>query len=96
MNLEKFHYLQILSEEQNVSRAARRLFITQPTLTVFVNTLERDLGFRIFDRAHNPVLLTRSGRRYMEEMRQILLSERQLIDEIREDERGGGNHAHSL
>ncbi len=90
MNLEKFHYLQILSEEQNVSRAARRLFITQPTLTVFVNTLERDLGFRIFDRAHNPVLLTRSGRRYMEEMRQILLSERQLIDEIREDERGGG------
>lgn len=89
MNLEKFHYLQVLCEEQNVSRAARRLFITQPTLTVFVNTLERDLGFKIFDRSHTPVLLTRSGSRYMEEMRQILLAERQLIDRIREDERGG-------
>ena len=90
MNLEKYHYLEILCEEQNVSRAAKRLFITQPTLTVFVNTLERDLGFKIFDRAHTPVLLTRSGSRYMEEMRQILLAERQLIDEIREEERGGG------
>lgn len=89
MNLEKFHYLQVLCEEQNVSRAARRLFITQPTLTVFVNTLERDLGFKIFDRTHTPVLLTRSGRRYMEEMRQILLAERRLIDRIREQERGG-------
>lgn len=102
MNLEKYHYLQVLSEEQNVSRAARRLFITQPTLTVFVNTLERDLGFKIFDRAHTPVLLTRSGRRYMEEMRQILLKERRLIDGILEEERGGGRitigvgHTHSV
>lgn len=102
MNLEKFHYLQVLCEEQNVSRAARRLFITQPTLTVFINTLERDLGFKIFDRAHTPVLLTRSGRRYMEEMRQILLAERQLIDDIREEEKCGGTitigvgHAHSV
>ena len=102
MNLEKFHYLQVLSEEQNVSRAARRLFITQPTLTVFVNTLERDLGFKIFDRAHTPILLTRSGKRYMEEMGQILLTERRLIDEIREEERGGGRitigvgHTHSV
>lgn len=102
MNLEKFHYLQVLCEEQNVSRAARRLFITQPTLTVFVNTLERDLGFKIFDRAHTPILLTRSGKRYIEEMGRILLSERRLIDEIREDERSGGRitigvgHTHSV
>lgn len=91
MNLEKYNYLQMLCEEQNVSRAAKRLFITQPTLTVFINTLERELGFKIFDRTHTPVLLTASGKRYMEEMRQILLAERRLIDDIRENERGGSS-----
>ena len=45
MTLDKFNYLEILCEERNVTKAAKRLFITQPTLTVFLNTLERNLGF---------------------------------------------------
>lgn len=48
MTLDKFNYLEILCEERNVTKAAKRLFITQPTLTVFLNTLERNLGFKLF------------------------------------------------
>lgn len=50
MTQDKLNYLLVLAEEQNVTRAARRLYITQPTLTGFLNRLEQDLGFRIFDR----------------------------------------------
>lgn len=83
MTLEKFNYLTMLCEEQNVTRAAQRLFITQPTLTAFINNLEKSLGFRIFDRSHNPVVLTRSGKVYMDRMRRLLLDENQMIEEIR-------------
>lgn len=83
MTLDKFNYLVMLCEEQNVTRAAERLFITQPTLTAFVNNLERSLGFRIFDRSHNPVTLTKSGKVYMERMRALLAEEAQFIEEIR-------------
>lgn len=83
MTLEKFHYLMMLCEERNVTKAAQRLFITQPTLTTFVNNLERSLGFKIFDRSRNPVLLTSSGKLYMERMKNIIMEESQLIDDIR-------------
>lgn len=84
MTLEKFNYLTMLCEERNVTKAAQRLFITQPTLTVFLNKLERDLGFRLFDRSHNPVTLTYSGQIYMERIRALLLEENRLIEEIRD------------
>lgn len=82
MTYDKFNYLVMLCEEQNVTRAAQRLFITQPTLTAFINNLERSLGFKVFDRSHNPVTLTRGGKLYMERMRRLLLEETQLIEEI--------------
>lgn len=88
MTIEKFNYLSMLCEEQNVTKAANRLFITQPTLTAFINNLERRLGFKIFDRTHNPVLLTRSGKLYMEHMKKLLMEETELVDEIRRLERG--------
>lgn len=83
MTLEKFHYLTMLCEERNVTKAAQRLFITQPTLTTFVNNLERNLGFKIFDRSRNPIQLTSSGKLYMERIKKIIMEESQLIDDIR-------------
>ena len=41
MTLDQLNYLLVLAEEQNVTRAAQRLFITQPTLTTFITKLDR-------------------------------------------------------
>lgn len=87
MTLDKLNYLLMLCEERNVTRAAQRLFITQPTLTTFINNLERNLGFKIFDRSRNPVILTRSGKLYIEQMQRLLMEEMQLMQEIRELEK---------
>lgn len=86
MTLDKFNYLQMLCEERNVTKAANRLFITQPTLTAFLNNLERSLGFKIFDRTRNPVLLTPNGKVYMEQMRRLLLEETKLVEDLRRKE----------
>ncbi len=83
MTLDKLNYLIVLAEEQNVTHAAQRLFITQPTLTAFVNKVEREVGFRIFDRTRNPVTLTHSGKQYLEQMRRLVTEEMQMVEALR-------------
>ena len=73
MTPEKLNYLLVLAEEQNISRAAKRLFITQPTLTACINNLERKLGVKLFDRTHNPIRLTGSGKMYLKKMHLFFL-----------------------
>lgn len=83
MTQDKLNYLLVLAEEQNVTRAAHRLYITQPTLTGFLNRLEQDVGFRIFDRQSSPVTLTSSGKRYIEGMQKLLREEHELKEKLR-------------
>ncbi len=83
MTLDKLNMLLVLAEEQNVTRAAERLFITQPSLTIYLNKLENKLGFRIFDRTQKPIVLTRDGKEYIETMQNLLVHEQKLIEEIR-------------
>ena len=57
----RLDYLIAVAEEQNVTRAARRLYISQPALTKYINQVEDYFGVRIFDRSRNPVTLTEAG-----------------------------------
>lgn len=54
MLLDKLDYVIAVAEEQNITRAAQRLFISQPTLTLYLNRLEQELGVKLFDRGKNP------------------------------------------
>ncbi len=83
MTNEKLEYLIMLAEEKNVTKAAKRLFITQPTLTTYITNLETNLGFKIFDRSRNPVLLTKAGMIYLEKMKRLLEEEHMLIENLR-------------
>ncbi len=83
MTPEKLNYLLVLAEEQNISRAAKRLFITQPTLTACINNLERKLGVKLFDRTHNPIRLTGSGKMYLNKMQEIVAAEQLLNEDIK-------------
>ncbi len=83
MTPEKLNYLLVLAEEQNISRAAKRLFITQPTLTACINNLERKLGVRLFDRTHNPIRLTSSGKMYLKKIQEIVAAEQLLNEDIK-------------
>ena len=101
MTLDQLNYLLVLMEEQSVTRAAERLYITQPTLTAFINKQEKELGTKLFDRSKNPVRVTPHGELYIQKMQEILLSEQQLKEELRYQSSGkeririGLGYAHS-
>lgn len=102
MNLDQLNYLLVLAEEQNMTRASQRLFITQPTLTTFVTKLERELGTRLFDRSKNPIRLTTNGKIYIKKMQELVLVEQQLKEELKYNDsekkriRIGLGYAHSI
>ena len=59
-------YVYEVYKEKSFSRAAKSLYVSQPALSSTVSRLEKELGFRIFDRATMPLTLTPQGRIYIE------------------------------
>lgn len=83
MSSERYEYVMAIAEEQNFTRAAKRLYISQPSLTQYINRLEAELGVRLFNRTSSPVTLTPAGTFYLNSMRKIYVAEQRLCNEIK-------------
>lgn len=79
MVTDKKEYIFAISEEQNITRAAKRLYVAQSTLTMYLNRLEEELGIRIFDRSKTPIVPTKAGEIYIEELRKIQALESHML-----------------
>lgn len=84
MNLKEQQYVCVLAECANLSRAAEKLYISQPALSIYVNNLEKTLGIRLFDRSGKKFVPTPAGELYVEKAKKMLELqgefERGLID----------------
>ena len=66
------------------SKAAKALYISQPSLSSAISRLESELGFRIFDRSTVPLSLTAEGRIYIESIEEIMESESNMRKRVKE------------
>ena len=71
MIIDKMDYIFAIAKEQNLTRAAKRLFVAQSTLTMYLNRVEAELGIKLFDRSRNPILPTQAGLLCIEELKKI-------------------------
>lgn len=84
MEIRQFTYINMVAECGSITKAAARLFITQPALSNYINKLEEELGVKLFDRSVNPVKLTYAGEKYLGYARSILLLMGDLDREMRD------------
>ena len=72
MNLRDLHYLVAVAEHRHFGKAADASFVSQPTLSMQLKKLERELGVELVERNSRHVLLTDTGRQVVERAKVIL------------------------
>ncbi|MEA4933122.1 MAG: LysR family transcriptional regulator [Lawsonibacter sp.] len=82
MDHSDWEIITVLCGEKNLTRAAERLFVTQPSLTYRLKRIERELGATLFERLPSGLIPTVAGERADEYARAMQRLYRDLQDEI--------------
>ncbi|MEM9469769.1 MAG: LysR substrate-binding domain-containing protein, partial [Pseudomonadota bacterium] len=72
MELRHLKYFVAVAEEMNMHRAAERLNVSQPPLSVAIKQLESEIGTDLFKREKRGISITRAGESFLVQARQIL------------------------
>ena len=87
-------YFLTIAAERSVSKAAERLYLSQPYLSQYLARLEKELGARLFDRSHTPLMLTPAGELYRSYLESVSLLGRRLDSQLSELQEHKGNTLH--
>ena len=83
MNLTHLKYFVSIADTLSFTESSRRLFVSQPTLSHGINTLESELETRLFIRRHHSLELSPSGKKLYEIATQIISLVNRAYDEVK-------------
>ena len=72
MKLQQLRFFITVAEELGFSKAAAKLHVAQPSLSVQIKALEEELGARLFERDKHHVFLTQAGKKFQQHARALL------------------------
>lgn len=88
MTFLRLRYFIAVAEELHFGRAAKRLAVTQPSLSRQIALLEEEIGVPLLVRDTRRVALTNAGREYLDQAREVLRGVSNAADSARRAERG--------
>lgn len=72
MVFRNYEYFVAIVEAGSLTKAAEKLFVSQPSLSQYLKRLEANLGVELFDRSTSPLRLTYTGERYYQYVLQLM------------------------
>ncbi len=94
MTLKQLRYITAVADTGNITEAARKLYIAQPSLTASIQELEKEYNISIFNRSKKGIELTQEGEEFLGYARQVL-EQTNLIEE-RYSGKSTGKHRFSV
>ena len=79
MTLNQLKYAIIVAESESFNEAAKKLFISQPSLSTSIHSLEEEIGVQIFRRSQNGIAVTPDGKEFIGYARQVM-EQYELLD----------------
>lgn len=80
MTIQSLSYIVAVAEAGSITEAAKKLHISQPSLSAAVKEAEREVGFKIFTRSRSGIALTKEGVEFLGYARQVIQEMRLLED----------------
>ena len=90
MELRHFRYFVAVAEEENVSRAALKLHVSQPGISRQIQDLEDEIGFQLFERSAKSLKLTAAGKVFLAEAKSVLQHADDAVKKARAVSGGAG------
>ena len=84
LNARQAQYIQTIAREGSITAAAKKLFVSQPSLSQMVRQIESEMGVALFDRSTLPMRLTYAGEKYLECARTMLIANNRLENQLRD------------
>jgi LysR family hydrogen peroxide-inducible transcriptional activator len=83
-SIQQLEYIVAVDTWRHFQAAADSCFVTQPTLSMQIQKLEDEIGFKIFDRNRKPVVPTKEGEKMVVQARRILNEYQRLREQVSE------------
>jgi len=87
MTLIQLQYVLSVAEYKNFTLAADKSFVTQPTLSMQIQKLEKELNTDIFDRSTHPITITQIGLKIIEQAKNILAESKKMNQMVLEEKK---------
>ena len=79
MTVQQLKYILKVAEVGSITEAAKLLFISQPSLSTSIHSLEEEIGVQIFRRSQNGIAVTPDGKEFIGYARQVM-EQYELLD----------------
>ena len=76
-------YIYAIYQEHSFSKAAQKLFVSQPWLSSVVKKVEQEIKTPLFDRSTNPISLTPAGEYYIQQVEKVMAIEEDMREQAR-------------
>lgn len=82
MDLREQEYVTVLAKYGNFTKAAEELYVSQPTLSIFIKRLEDRMGIKLFQYIGKKLILTSAGELYVKKSKELLRIQNEFFGEL--------------